>query len=156
MKTVGFKGYSVFFNFLLSSTDINRGFKLSTSLFSHVNLNSKGAKGHPSLKRFTFKHGRRRYGVQYFKTAFETKVSVKHRPDLPVYIKNQLNINLLTANYQVVPGLAILFCVVYITWASRCMRHLLPSSQVIYHILLLSATEEMLVSYSVNSSSYSP
>lgn len=92
MKTAGFKGYSVFFNFLLSSADINRdnSFKLSTSLFSHVNLNSKGAKGHPSLKRFTFKHGRSRYGVQYFKTAFETKISVKHRPDLPEYIKNHL------------------------------------------------------------------
>lgn len=92
MKTVGFKGYSVFFNFLLSSTNINRGnsFKLSTSLFSHVNLNSKGAKGHPSLKRFTFKHGRSRYGVQYFKTAFKTKISVKHRPDLPEYIKNHI------------------------------------------------------------------
>lgn len=50
MKTAGFKGYSVFFNFLLSSADINRdnSFKLSTSLFSHVNLNSKGAKGHSS------------------------------------------------------------------------------------------------------------
>lgn len=55
-----------------------------------VNLNSKGAKGHPSLKRFTFKHGRSRYGVQYFKTAFKTKISVKHRPDLPEYIKNHL------------------------------------------------------------------
>lgn len=72
MKTVGFKGYSVFLMSCCPVLILTGAIALSCQ---SVNLNSKGAKGH---------------GVQYFKTAFKTKISVKLRPDLPEYIKNHL------------------------------------------------------------------